>query len=377
MPDAPPARAGHGVRCRNAFQSVCVHANGEVVCSIIDGRGDFVVGNVHEQSLFDILNGSRARELRALVLSTADAYCRAIGKCCPLKTIPFAADEDIDTTLRYLVIEPSTACDLKCLACPVRDFKPSVTWRDAYPDGGARFLVWDGLRRTKQHVADGIRRTLPALDRPPSDLGRTAAMLLRGRIPSSRTGTLPLDVVKRVVDEAGPAVERVDFYNYGEPFLYRHLVDALRHVRAALPRATIAISTDGMQVREEVEATIVAERLLDWLIFSVDGCDAESYSRYRIGGRFDVAFANLRRFHDRARGSGMQVVWQYVVFEWNDSDAQLGRAIEMATAAGLTLWFDFANTWGRSRRRAQELRFVAPYLKPFTALPGEPRLDGW
>ena len=81
MPDAPPARAGHGVRCRNAFQSVCVHANGEVVCSIIDGRGDFVVGNVHEQSLVDILNGSRARELRALVLSTADSYCRAIGKC--------------------------------------------------------------------------------------------------------------------------------------------------------------------------------------------------------------------------------------------------------------------------------------------------------
>jgi pyruvate-formate lyase-activating enzyme len=375
MPEG--SAAAHALRCRNAFQSVCVHANGEVVCSIIDGRGDFVVGNVHEQSLSDILGGSRARELRALVRSTADSYCCAIGKACPLKTIPVAADEDVDTTLRYLVIEPSTACDLKCLACPVRDFKPSVTWTDAYHDGGVRFLVWDGLRRTKQHVADGVRRTLPALDRPPSDLGRTAALLLRGRIRSSRTGTLPLDVVKRVVDEAGPAVERVDFYNYGEPFLYRYLVDALRHVRAALPAATIAISTDGMQVREDVEKTIVNERLLDWLIFSVDGCDAESYSRYRIGGTFNIAFANLRRFHECARGSGMHVVWQYVVFEWNDSDAQLRRAIEMATGAGLTLWFDFANTWGRSRRRAQELRFVAPYLKPFTALPGEPRLDGW
>jgi len=377
MPDDPAAAAVQGVRCRNAFQSVCVHANGEVVCSIIDGRGDFVIGNVHEQSLPAILNGPRARELRALVLSTSDAYCRAIGKRCPLKTIPVAGGEPIDTTLRYLVIEPSTACDLRCLACPVRDFKPSVTWVDAYRDGGARFLLWDGLRRTKQHVADGVRRTLPMLDRPPSDFGRTAAMLLRGRIPRSRTGTLPLDVVARVVDEAGPAIERVDFYNYGEPFLYRHLVDALRHVRATLPGATTAISTDGMQVREDVEAAIVDQRLLDWLIFSVDGCDAETYSRYRIGGRFDVAFANLRRFHDRARGSGINVVWQYVVFEWNDSDVHLQRAIEMAAGAGLTLWFDFANTWGRSHRRAEELRFAAPYLKPFTALPGEPRLDGW
>ena len=178
MPDGPAVAAVQGVRCRNAFQSVCVHANGEVVCSIIDGRGDFVIGNVHEQSLPAILNGPRARELRALVLSTSDAYCRAIGKRCPLKTIPVAGGEPIDTTLRYLVIEPSTACDLRCLACPVRDFKPSVTWVDAYRDGGARFLLWDGLRRTKQHVADGVRRTLPMLDRPPSDFGRTAAMLL-------------------------------------------------------------------------------------------------------------------------------------------------------------------------------------------------------
>jgi hypothetical protein len=28
------------MRCRNVFESVCVHANGEVVCSIIDSRGD-------------------------------------------------------------------------------------------------------------------------------------------------------------------------------------------------------------------------------------------------------------------------------------------------------------------------------------------------
>jgi hypothetical protein len=34
------------VRCRHAFEFVCVHANGDVVCSIIDGRGDFVIGNV-------------------------------------------------------------------------------------------------------------------------------------------------------------------------------------------------------------------------------------------------------------------------------------------------------------------------------------------
>jgi MoaA/NifB/PqqE/SkfB family radical SAM enzyme len=280
--------------------------------------------------------------------------------------------------IRFLAIEPTTACDLRCLSCPVRDFSGDVTWRDAFRDGGVPFLLWDGLRRSKQHVADGVRRIVPGLStKTPAQLGRRGAWLLRGRVQSSRTGTLPIDVLKRVVTEAGPGVERVDMFNYGEPFLYRHLVDALRHVRETLPSTTIAISTDGMQVKEPVEAAIVGERLLDWIIFSIDGCDDDSYRRYRIRGRFAVAFANLLRFHRRAAASGIRVIWQYVVFRWNDRDDQFRRAIDLAEAHGLELCFDFAHTWGRSRRRPRELRYLAPYLKPFTALPGESRQDGW
>ncbi len=376
----------HGLRCRHAFEFACVHANGEVVCSIIDGRGDFVLGNVHQQPLGEIFASDRARELRQLVLSTADDYCRAIGKSCPLKSIPVESGEDLNdlTTatprIRFLAIEPTTACDLRCLACPVRDFTGDVTWRHAWRDGGMSFLVWDGMRRAKQHAADRVRRLLPPLaTRTPAQLGRRGASLLRGRTPRSRTGTLPIDVLKRVVTEAGPAVERVDLFNYGEPFLYRHLVDALRHVRQTMPTATIAISTDGMQVRESVEASIVEEGLLDWIIFSIDGSDADSYRRYRIRGDFNIAFANLVRFHRRVRaaGSRMRVIWQYVVFRWNDRDDQFKRAIAMAEEHGLPIWFDFANTWGHSRRSPDDLRYLAPYLKPFTALPGEQRQEGW
>ena len=35
----------------HAFEALTVHVNGEVVCSIIDGRGDFVLGNVHPDTL--------------------------------------------------------------------------------------------------------------------------------------------------------------------------------------------------------------------------------------------------------------------------------------------------------------------------------------
>jgi MoaA/NifB/PqqE/SkfB family radical SAM enzyme len=366
------------MRCRHAFEYACVHANGEVVCSIIDGRGDFVLGNVHDQSLTEILTSERAAELRRLMRATGDSYCSAIGKHCPLKNIPADDDSAVPVRLRFLAIEPTTACDLRCLACPIRDFAGDTTWRDAYKDGGVSFLAWDAARRTKQHAATFLRRALPSLEsKAAAPLGRTAAVLLRGRARNSRSGTLPIDVLKRVVTEAGPEVERVDFYNYGEPFLYKHLLQALRHIRDVMPKAVVVISTDGMQVRQQIEEAIVGEGLLDWVVFSIDGCDAESYRRYRIRGKFDVAFQNLERFHRRAIGTGVQVVWQYVVFRWNDRDDQLKRAIDIARERGMTLWFDFAHSWGHSRRNPADLQFVVPYLRPFTPLPGQPRQGGW
>jgi pyruvate-formate lyase-activating enzyme len=358
-------------RCRHAFDTVCVHANGEVVCSIIDGRGDFVLGNVHEQPIVEIFGGPRYRELRRWVLSTTDQFCPAIGKHCPLKTLPVDGGEaDLAAEIRFVQIEPTTACDLRCLACPVRDFSPAIKWHHAYRDGGLAFLAWDGLRRAKQRLASELRRLVPLADVEPPQLGRLA-VLLRGRIRPERTGTLPLEVLKRVVSDLPKSIERVDFFNYGEPFLYAHLAEALRHIRATLPSTTIALSTDGMHVREPIEDSLIGERLADWIVFSIDGYDAETYRRYRVGGRFETAFQNLSRLHGKARGRGVHVVWQYVVFRWNDKDEQLGRAISMAREQGVTLWFDFSRTWGRSRRTARDLGYLLPYLRPETALPSQ------
>jgi MoaA/NifB/PqqE/SkfB family radical SAM enzyme len=356
------------LRCRRAFEELCIHANGDVVCSIIDGRGDFILGNVHRQSLEDIFDGNRARQLRQLVLGGRNSYCPAIGKYCPLKHTPVEPGELAPTVIRGLAIELTTACDLRCLACPVRDFTGDVTWRRALGDGGPAFLLWDAARRSKQHMADALLRMLPR-GLTSRCHGRLTALLLRGRIPRSRTGTLPIDVVRRVVPEAGPAVERVDLFSYGEPFLHPQLVEALRCIRRTMPTATLSISTNGLHVSEAVENAIVSERLLDWWVFSIDGCDPVSYSRYRIGGDFDRAFSHLVRVHNRCGDAGIRVIWQYVVFRWNDRDEQLLGAIRRAAVLGIPLRFDFARTFGRSRRKAEDLQFLVPYLRPSFALP--------
>ena len=154
----------HQMRCRPAFEMLCVHANGDVVCSIMDGRGDFVFGNVHDQSINEILSGSRYKQLQRLVLSAPDGYCPAIGKQCALKSIAVESEDQVPVRpLKYLALEPTTACNLRCLACPTRDFVPSISWRNAFKDGGIPFLCWDSARRVKQHLADAVQRAAPWL----------------------------------------------------------------------------------------------------------------------------------------------------------------------------------------------------------------------
>lgn len=355
------------MRCRPAFEMICVHANGDVVCSIMDGRGDFVLGNVYKETLAEIFAGERCRQMRELVLSTSDTFCRTIGKNCCLKTVPAAVGEEAEAvTLKYLAIEPTTACNLRCLVCPTRDFSSALSWRDAYRDGGLPFFAWDIPRRLKQHAVDFLRSAFPNLPEARS-LGLTGSLLLRGRIPAGRSATMPIDLLRRVIDEAGADIQRVDMFSYGEPFLYKHLVEALRHIRLRLPRAPIAMSTNGAPVLEDVEDRIIQEELADCIAFSIDGSDRKSYDGYRIGGDFEKVFANMIRFHRKARGSSVHIVWQYIVFRWNDSDEQLQQAIRLAKEEGLTLWFNITQTWGRSKRPASELRYLDPYLNPFYA----------
>lgn len=91
--------------------------------------------------------------------------------------------------------------------------------------------------------------------------------------------------------------------------------------------------------------------------------------RVAVGGRFELALHNLVRFHRCAEGSGIQVVWQYVVLCWHDRDEQFRQALALAQQLGIRIWFDFARTWGRSRRKAADLADLLPHLKPETSLP--------
>ena len=46
---------------------------------------------------------------------------------------------------------------------------------------------------------------------------------------------LDFELFKRVLDEAGPSLGRVDFFNYGEAFLHKRAVEMCEYIKSRFP----------------------------------------------------------------------------------------------------------------------------------------------
>ena len=134
---------------------------------------------------------------------------------------------------------------------------------------------------------------------------------------------LDFELFKRVVDEAGPSLGRIDFFNYGEAFLHKRAVEMCEYIKSRFPHIYLYTSTNGLAFSEEQVRRLVRSGI-DEVTFSIDGATAESYVKYRRRGDFDKAIRNLRFAADEKRAGGRDVPfinWRYILFTHNDSDA--------------------------------------------------------
>jgi hypothetical protein len=152
-----------------------------------------------------------------------------------------------------------------------------------------------------------------------------------------QAGMLDFDLFCRVVDEAGPTLGRIDFFNYGEAFLHKRAVEMCEYIKSRHPHIYVYTSTNGTAL-SEAQARRLVHSGIDEVTFSIDGARPESYGRYRQRGKFDVALANLRAMADEKRRSGRDLPylnWRYILFTWNDSDEEMAEARRLAADLGV------------------------------------------
>ena len=256
--------------------------DGRIVCGCADPYAKRVLGDFRKSSLTEIWTGPTAKGLRADINTGGSAFC---GDC-PLK-LPLAVDQpapsrdlEVPALPSRLYIECTAACNISCFqACCAPE---------------------TGITRTRQ------------------------------------AGMLDWQIFTRAVDEAGPSLVRIDFFNYGEAFLHKRAIEMCEYIKAKFPHIYLYTSTNGLALTPD-QARRLVHSGIDEVTFSIDGASQETYTRYRQRGKFDVALAILRAMADEkaaARRDLPQLNWRYILFKWNDSDEEMARARRLAGEVG-------------------------------------------
>jgi hypothetical protein len=257
--------------------------DGRLVCGCADPYGKRVLGDVRTASVSAVWTGEIASTLRQDIVDGGSKFC---GDC-PLK-LPLKKDEqppqrplDVGQMPSRLYIECTAACNISCnQACCAPE---------------------TGITRTRQ------------------------------------AGMLDYDLFTRVVDEAGPSVGRIDFFNYGEAFLHKRALDMVEYIKSRHPHVYLYTSTNGLALTED-GARRLARSGIDEVTFSIDGATHETYVQYRQRGDFAKAIRNLTALCEEKRKNGLDVPfvnWRYILFSHNDSDNEMELARKMAAEIGV------------------------------------------
>jgi hypothetical protein len=257
--------------------------DGRLVCGCADPYAKRVLGDSRTATVAEVWQGETIRRLRDDINAGGSAFC---GDC-PLK-LPLAPEDAPpqrplpDTPLpSRLYVECTAACNISCFeSCCAPE---------------------TGITRTRQ------------------------------------AGMLDMQLFTRVIDEAGPSLGRVDFFNYGEAFLHKRAIEMCEYIKSRFPHIVLYTSTNGLAFTEETVRRLVRSGI-DEVTFSIDGATPESYARYRQRGSFPKVMAALRAAVDEKRRLGLQVPfinWRYILFRWNDSRDEMQLARRLAAGIGV------------------------------------------
>lgn len=136
-------------------------------------------------------------------------------------------------------------------------------------------------------------------------------------------GRMTLDQFKRLVDEVGPYLFKINLYGFGEPFLFPETLEMIRY--ASDRNIGVGVSSN-MNYHDPDLARRIVESGLEVLIFSCHGLTQETYSRFMGKGDMELALANLGQVIEARRQAGSKTLfidWQFCVTGFNQHQVKL------------------------------------------------------
>jgi MoaA/NifB/PqqE/SkfB family radical SAM enzyme len=147
-----------------------------------------------------------------------------------------------------------------------------------------------------------------------------------GEVGRPRGGMAP-DLFRRLLDELGPYLFEVEFYNWGEPLLHKPIFGMIADTHARGIATTV--STNFSFPWDAARAERLVASGLSVLGVSIDGARQERYERYRVGGDLALVLRNCRLVAEAKRklGSPLRLIWEFHAFPHNVDDVPAARAL--------------------------------------------------
>jgi hypothetical protein len=270
-------------QCSWPWTTLVMLCDGRVVCGCADPYGRRGLGDVRGSSVRAVWSGGTIRRLREELNGGGSKFCTDCSLKLPLGKNAASPVRPLDAGAlpAQMYIECTAACNISC--------------------NQAVCAPETGITKTRE------------------------------------AGMLDFDLFRRVLDEAGPSLQRIDFFNYGEAFLHKRAVEMCEYIKTRFPHIYVYTSTNGLALTD-AQARRLARSGIDEVTFSIDGASQAAYAKYRQRGRFDVALATLRAMADEKRRGALDAPflnWRYILFAWNDSDAEMHEARRLAAEVGV------------------------------------------
>lgn len=149
---------------------------------------------------------------------------------------------------------------------------------------------------------------------------------------------MKFDDFKKYIDQI-PTVEKLDLYNWGEPFLNPDIIRIIKYAKEK-NIYTVLDSNLSLALDEKKMDEIVTSGL-DELRVALDGASEKSYSEYRKGGNFKLVMENMKRLRIRQKIVKTQtprILWKFLVHKHNEHELQ--KAEKMAISLDVQLIFE-------------------------------------
>lgn len=148
------------------------------------------------------------------------------------------------------------------------------------------------------------------------------------RLQDRGSGHAKLHIFQHLMEEIGNDLFFIDFYNWGEPLLNKHLEDMIE--LASSKRIMTSMSSNlSLPLTDERARRLVGSGLGE-LICSLDGATQETYATYRQRGDFALAVENLRKIVRAKKELGSSrpsIIWRMYVFNFNEHEVEDARAL--------------------------------------------------